>query len=395
MSVLADFEKNKSVKLLYMYTQRILFNILQKNIFKGKVILIYGARRTGKTTLVKQLIGEIAAVSVYVNCELQENKDILSTTNSFLLKDFIGQNKLVVLDEAQNLENIGLILKVLVDTFPDVQFIATGSSSFELSSKISEPLTGRSRQYLLLPFSIEEINQSQTLSVIKSSLSVILKYGTYPQVFHCESNEKIEELMEISSNYLYKDLLQYQDVKKPDLLNVLLKALALQTGSESSWNELAQLTGSNVHTVRRYVELLEKSFVIFRLNSFSRNLRKELNKSQKIYFFDTGIRNAIIRNFNDLNIRNDTGGLWENFCISERLKYNENHRKFVNTYFWRTYDQKEIDYIEEKDGKLICFEFKYNERSKSKFPEEFIKTYHGSEFRVITPENFYSLFNDE
>jgi predicted AAA+ superfamily ATPase len=371
---------------------RTIITQLEDQLFKGKVLILYGARRTGKTTLVKHLLTKFSEKSAYINCELQEYKDALSITNSGLLAEFIGNRKLIIFDEAQHIANIGLVLKVLVDTFPQVQFIATGSSSFELSGMVSEPLTGRSRQFLLLPFSLEEIGQSLNPIQIKANLSNFLRFGLYPQVFTSVGDEKIEELAEISSNYLYRDLFQFEQIKKPDLLFKLLAAIALQTGSESSLNELAQITGTNVHTVKRYLELLEKSFVIFRLNSFSRNLRKELAKSQKIYFYDVGIRNAVIRNFNEMNLRTDVGGLWENFCITERIKFNQNHRRFVNTYFWRTYDQKEIDYIEEKDGHLTCFEFKYSEGSLGKFPAEFSETYHNSSFKVITPANFFELY---
>lgn len=342
--------------------------------------------------MVKYLLRKFPEKSAYINCELQEYKDALSTTNSGLLAEFIGNRELIIFDEAQHITNIGLVLKVLIDTFPQVQFIATGSSSFELSGMVSEPLTGRSRQFLLLPFSLEEIGKLLNPIQIKANLPNFLRFGLYPQVFNSIGDDKIEELAEISSSYLYKDLFQFEQIKKPDLLFKLLAAIALQTGSESSLNELAQITGTNVHTVKRYLELLEKSFVIFRLNSFSRNLQKELGKSQKIYFYDVGIRNAVIRNFNEMNLRTDAGGLWENFCITERIKFNQNHRRFVNTYFWRTYDQKEIDYIEEKDGHLTCFEFKYAEGATVKFPAEFSETYPNSSFKVITPGNFYELY---
>lgn len=375
-----------------MQVSRTIIAQLEDQLFKGKVLILYGARRTGKTTLVKHLLTKFSEKSAYINCELQEYKDALSTTNSGLLAEFIGNRELIIFDEAQHISNIGLVLKVLVDTFPQVQFIATGSSSFELSGMVFEPLTGRSRQFLLLPFSLEEIGQSLNPIQIKANLPNFLRFGLYPQVFNSIGDDKIEELAEISSNYLYKDLFQFEQIKKPDLLFKLLAAIALQTGNESSLNELAQITGTNVHTVKRYLELLEKSFVIFRLNSFSRNLRKELAKSQKIYFYDVGIRNAVIRNFNEMNLRTDVGGLWENFCINERIKFNQNHRRFVNTYFWRTYDQKEIDYIEEKDGHLTCFEFKYAEGATGKFPAEFSETYPNSSFKVITPGNFYELY---
>ncbi|TVQ16078.1 MAG: ATP-binding protein [Bacteroidetes bacterium] len=374
-----------------MLFQRILQQTIETALFKGKVIIVYGARRTGKTTLVRQILKKYPENAEYINCELQEYQEALNTTNSVLLKDFIGKNRLIVLDEAQHIHNIGLILKVLVDTFPHVQFIATGSSSFDLSSKISEPLTGRLRQYLLLPLSVEELREHFSLIDLQAMLPNILRFGLYPQVFTAAGNEKIEELTDISNNYLYKDILQFENLKKPELISGLLKAIALQTGSEASYNELAQLTGTNVHTVRRYLELLEKNFIIFRLSSFSRNLRKEINKSQKFFFYDLGIRNALIRNYNEPEIRTDTGSLWENFCISERIKYNENHRNFANTYFWRTYDQKEIDYLEEGAGELKCFEFKYNPKTKSKIPAEFLTTYPGSSFSVITPNNFYEL----
>ncbi|WP_026951054.1 ATP-binding protein [Algoriphagus mannitolivorans] len=377
-----------------MQVSRTIITQLEDQLFKGKVLILYGARRTGKTTLVKHLLEKFSEKSAYINCELQEYKDALSTTNSGLFAEFIGNRELIIFDEAQHIANIGLVLKVLVDTFPHVQFIATGSSSFELSGMVSEPLTGRSRQFLLLPFSLEEIGQSLNPIQIKANLPNFLRFGLYPQVYNSIGDEKIEELAEISSNYLYKDLFQFEQIKKPDLLFKLLAAIALQTGSESSLNELAQITGTNVHTVKRYLELLEKSFVIFRLNSFSRNLRKELAKSQKIYFYDVGIRNAVIRNFNEMNLRTDVGGLWENFCITERIKFHQNHRRFVNIYFWRTYDQKEIDYIEEKDGHLTCFEFKYADGATGKFPAEFSETYPNSSFKVITPGNFYDLYRD-
>jgi predicted AAA+ superfamily ATPase len=267
-----------------MEIQRKILSVIQKQLYKGKVIILYGARRTGKTTLVKTLVEEKPAIAAYFNCELQENQELLSHTNSVLLRDFVGKNKLIILDEAQHIQNIGLILKVLVDTFPSTQFIATGSSSFELSNQIAEPLTGRSRQFHLFPFSLEEIYQNQNLIQIKSSLPNYLRFGLYPQVYMTEGEEKVEELIDISNNYLYKDILQLDSVKKPDILHKLLKAIALQLGSESSINELAQLTGSNVHTINRYLDLLEKSFVIFRLSAFSRNLRKEINKSQKFIF---------------------------------------------------------------------------------------------------------------
>jgi len=258
-----------------------------------------------------------------------------------------------------------------------------------------EPLTGRSRIFHLYPFSLAEIKEKHDLISIQANFSNFLRYGMYPEVFLKSENDAIEELNNIAGNYLYKDILQYENLKRSDLLINLLRALALQIGSEISLNEISRLLGENINTIKRYIELLEKAFVIIRLRSFSRNLRKEIAKGQKIYFIDLGIRNALIQNFNPLNMRNDTGGLWENFCIIERIKHNQNIRQFVNTYFWRTYDQKEIDYIEESGGKLQAFEFKFNKKSKTKPPAEFLEFYPGSSFQEIHQENFSILFCPE
>ena len=363
---------------------------IEGSLFKGKVSIIYGARRVGKTTLSKQIINNYSQ-SKYINCELLQNKIALETTNSELLLNFIGDYRLIILDEAQFINNIGLILKIITDTFTDIQIIATGSSSFDLSNYISEPLTGRSREYILFPFSMEEIKHKSDLLTAHAKLNNILRFGLYPEVFDKNETDAIEELNNIASNYLYKDILQFEKIKRSDLLMNLLRALALQLGNEMSYNELANMLGENVHTIKRYIELLEKSFVIFRLSSFSRNLRKEIGKGQKIYFYDLGIRNAIIQNFNPMILRNDTGGLWENFCILERKKINHNKRKFVNTYFWRTYDQKEIDYIEEEGGKLKTYEFKFNPKAKTKVPKEFLKTYPESEFNTIHSNNYWDF----
>jgi predicted AAA+ superfamily ATPase len=374
-----------------MIFQRTIKQKIETFLFQGKVIIIYGARRVGKTTLSKQLL-ESYPESKYINCELLQNKTALETTNSELLKNFLGAYKLLVLDEAQNISGIGSILKIITDTFPDIQIIATGSSSFELGNKVMEPLTGRSRVFHLYPFSLAEIKETHDFNEIRANLNNILRYGMYPEVFLKSENDAIEELNNIAGNYLYKDILQYENLKRSDLLINLLRALALQVGNEISLNELSRLLGENMNTIKRYIELLEKSFVICRLHSFSRNLRKEIAKGQKIYFIDPGIRNALIQNFNPLALRNDIGALWENFCIIERMKHNQNTRKFVNTYFWRTYDQKEIDYIEESGGNLQAFEFKFNEKVKTKPPAEFLESYSGSSFQVIHQENFLQFF---
>jgi predicted AAA+ superfamily ATPase len=363
---------------------------IENNLHKGKVLIVYGARRVGKTTLMKQIL-EAHPSGTYVNCELLQYKSALETTNSELLKDFIGNTDLLILDEAQQINEIGRVLKIIVDSFPAIQVIATGSSSFELIDKTSEPLTGRSRFYELMPFSLTELIQKYNKIDLNAKLENILRFGLYPEVFDLPEQEAIEELQNISSNYLYKDILRIESIKRPDLIHRLLKALALQLGSESSYNELAGMLGENVHTIKRYIEILERCFVIFRLPSFSRNLRKELGRRNKIYFYDLGIRNSLIMSFNSLDLRNDTSALWENFCIVERLKFNSEKRRFMNKYFWRTYDQKEIDYIEESGGRLHAFEFKWGPVNKSRIPAEFSRTYPDCTCTIINQDNYWTL----
>ncbi len=366
---------------------RILQERIEKMMFKNKVIIVYGARRVGKTTMVNQILQNNQS-GKYFNCDLLQVKSALETTNSTLLHDFIGDSKLIVLDEAQQIENIGKILKIMIDNFPGVQIIVTGSSSFELANTLSEPLTGRSRQFVLFPFSMEELHEKEAWLDLNAKLNKIIVHGLYPEVYGLSGDEAVEELQNISSNYLYKDVLQLSSIKRPDLILKLMKALALQVGSEYSLNEIAVLLGENVHTIKKYIEILEQAFVIFNLKSFSRNLRKELGKRNKVFFYDNGIRNSILMNFNQLDSRNDTGQLWENFCISERLKHNNNHRQFKNIYFWRTYSQVEIDYIEEYNGELFAYEFKWGNTKRKKPPKEFLEAYENSVYQVIDRDNY-------
>lgn len=369
--------------------KRILQPAIEKVLFKGKVIVIYGARRVGKTTLAKQIISSYQN-SRYINCELGQNQDALETTNTDLLISYLGRKtRIAVLDEAQHIINIGLVLKVLADTFPALQLIVTGSSGFDLINKIAEPLTGRSRFFHLHTLAFEELLQVKDILTLKYSPDTMMRFGFYPEVFGKSEEEAIEELNNLSSNYLYKDLLIFENLRRSDLIRNLVKALALQTGNEVSLNNLANMLGENVHTIKRYIELLEKTFVIFRLSSFSRNLRNEIGKGMKVYFYDLGIRNSIIRNFNPADLRTDAGGMWENFFIAERMKYNNNHRKMANIYFWRTYQRHEIDLIEETHGKITAFECKYNTRKKTIFPELFRETYPGSEYVVINRDTFW------
>jgi len=354
----------------------------------NKIVLILGARRVGKTTLVKSFIEHVPDAK-YFNCELLQNKEALETTNSELLFSFLGQYKYIVFDEAQSIKNIGAILKIIHDTFPEKKIIATGSSAFYLSQQAGEPLTGRSREFIMSALSFEEVSNHEDIISAKAKIENMLRFGLYPEVFGKSENYAIDELENITSNYLYKDILQFEYLKKPDLLYNLLKLLAFQIGKKVSYNELANKLGVHINTIKRYIELLEQNYVIFRLPALSNNPRNEIGKNQKVYFNDCGIRNAIIRNFNPLSIRNDIGQLWENFIISERRKMNLNHRIYLNSYFWRNYQKKEIDYIEETGGKLELFECKYNTQKKVTIPKDFENNYKKFSFNVINPDNFW------
>ncbi len=369
--------------------QRLLQQSVEQQLFKGKTILLTGARQTGKTHLVKTILEKHQGA--YYNCELQEVKELLETTSITTLKKLVPNSKLVVFDEAQDIDDIGKKLKVLHDEIDGIQIIATGSSSFDLLNKASEPLTGRSRDYLLFPLSFQEIIADAGLIHAKGIINELLVYGTYPEVYTAHSNdEKIEALTNISNNYLYKDTLKYEDIKKPFVFKKLLTILALQVGSEVSLNKLSNKTNVSIQTVEKYLDILEKNYIIFPLISFSRNLAKEITKSRKYYFYDLGIRNSIINNFNPMSLRQDAGQLWENFCTLERKKYNLYARLQKNLYFWRTYDQQEIDLIEEYGGKLHVYQFKYN-AAKAKFPKIFSDAYHDSSFYLINQNNVFDL----
>ncbi len=361
---------------------------IEKAMELNKVIILLGARRVGKTTLVKSLMENLSNAR-YVNCELLQNKEALETKNSETLHAFFGKYDYLFLDEAQNIKNIGQTLKIIHDNFPTIKLIATGSSAFRLQQESGEPLTGRSRIFHLQPLSFREIVHHNDLLSAKGQLENILRFGLYPEIYKQPEDFSIEELENIASNYLYKDILQFENLKKPDLLYNLLKALALQVGSEVSLNELSNKLNVHVNTVKRYIELLEQNYVIYRLGALSNNPRNEIGKSQKIYFYDCGIRNAIIRNFSPINLRNDIGQLWENFFISERLKNNANSRKFVNTYFWRNYQRKEIDFIEEVNNIYHAFECKYNPKKTAKAPIDFANHYENFRFHTVNTENFW------
>jgi len=372
-----------------MSVKRIIQTKIEKDLFKGKISIIYGARQVGKTTLAKEIQKKYTENSLYLNCDEPDVRDALTNKTSTELKSFLGNKKLVIIDEAQRVENIGLTLKLLADNFPETQILATGSSAFDLSNKISEPLTGRKNEYYLYPFSLEELKFIYSEMEIDRILERRIVFGMYPEIVQGGGKPE-QNLKSLALSYTYKDILQYQYIKNPEILEKLLRALALQIGNEVSYNELSEIIGIDKNTVASYIQLLEKTFIIFRLGPFSRNLRNELKKLRKIYFYDTGIRNALINNFNPLNLRQDVGALWENFIISERVKYNQNNFLDKNIYFWRTTSGQEIDYIEEGNGKIAGFEMKW-QKDKFKKPKLFLDAYVGSDAELIN-KNSYKKF---
>lgn len=352
----------------------------------NKAIILMGARQVGKSTLLHSLLDGDDSV-LWLNGDDDDVRELFRSISSTRLKAIVGNRKTVVIDEAQRIEDIGLRLKLITDQMPGVQVIATGSSSFELSSKVNEPLTGRKRELKLFPLSFREMVSHTSFLEERRMIPHRLIYGYYPEVVCSPSNEKVV-LKELTDSYLYKDLLSFDTLRKPDVIVRLLKALALQIGSQVSYNELSSLLGLSSKTVEKYLDILEKSYIIFRLGSFSRNMRNELKLSRKIYFWDLGIRNALIGNMAPLENRNDTGALWENFLIAERMKYNSYSNSFAQSYFWRTKDQSEVDYLEEEDGNLSAYEFKWKPaKSKTKCPASFAAAYPSSTYKVITPDN--------
>jgi predicted AAA+ superfamily ATPase len=367
--------------------QRLLESVIKERLFKKKGIIVVGPRQVGKTTLLRQLMETTHKQQLFLNCDEPDVRERLTLPNSAQLQALIGHAELVLIDEAQRVKDIGITLKLLIDNFPNVQVIVTGSSALELSNRINEPLTGRKFEYTLLPFSVQELVEQSSQLEQNRLLEHRLVYGMYPDVVMNYGNER-EILNNIVSSYLYKDIFAFQDIRKPEIIEKLLQALALQLGSEVSFHEISKLLGIDTLTVQRYIDLLEKSYIVFSLKSLSRNLRNELKKSRKIYFYDNGVRNAIISNFNPVSLREDIGALWENFMISERLKRNVYTADYNNSYFWRTTQQQEIDYIEEKDGILYAYEFKRNKNKKTRLNRTFSTNYPNSHFTVVNSENY-------
>ncbi len=363
---------------------RILQTTLKKKLKDQKAVIVLGPRQVGKTTLLAELFS--SPDTLWLNGDDSDTRAILESPNATKLKAIAGKHKFLVIDEAQRIENIGVCIKIFTDQVKNVKVIATGSSAFELANKINEPLTGRKWEFFLYPLSFKEMVDHHGLLTEKRLLEQRLLYGYYPEVINNPTEAK-SIIKSLADSYLYKDVLIWEKINKPDKLERLVQALAFQVGSEVSYNELGQTCGLDKETVEKYIQLLEKAFIIFRLNSFSRNLRNELRKSRKIYFFDNGIRNAVINQFSPLASRNDKGALWENFIISERFKHTHYEQIFCSRYFWRTTAQQEIDYIEERDGEIYAWEFKWNPKKKTLFTKTFTNEYNPVETNTVSPDN--------
>jgi predicted AAA+ superfamily ATPase len=369
---------------------RLLLDKLRERMFQGKAVIVLGARQTGKTSLVRRLLADYPEASVFLNADRPEVRRELTDASVPTLRRLAGNTRLVVIDEAQRIKNIGLTLKLFTDELPHIQVVATGSSAFELANEINEPLTGRKWEFYLFPIAWAELEAALTPIAAREQLENRLIYGMYPEVINQAGSER-EVLLSLSGSYLYKDVFEFRGVRKPEILGQLLQALALQLGSEVSYNELSQLLGVDKNTISNYLDLLEKTYIIFRLMPLSRNLRNEIGSSRKIYFYDNGIRNAVLENFSPLALRTDVGALWENFLISERWKINRYLDRHGKRYFWRTKGQQEVDYVEEADGQFRAWEFKWNPKAAGRFPSSFMEAYHPILTQIISTNNFESF----
>lgn len=358
---------------------------IQKNFKDNKVVVLLGARQVGKTSLLTKLTEKQNNV-MWLYGDDMDTREYFQNPNATKIKNLIGNNKIVVIDEAQRIENIGLCLKIIHDQIKKVKVLATGSSTFELANKINEPLTGRKWEYMMFPLSFAEMVNHTSLLEEHRLLESRLIYGYYPDVVNNPENAE-NILKQLANSYLYKDILTWERIQKPDRMEKLVQAIAFQTGNLVSYNELGQMSGLDNQTVEHYINLLEKAFILFRIGTYSRNLRNELKKSRKIYFYDNGLRNAIINQFNPVRMRNDIGALWENFMVVERMKRNVYSNYYTNIYFWRNKNQQEIDYVEERNGKLNVFEFKWSV-AKVKFPNEFVNMYQPKQTLVVSKENY-------
>ena len=372
-----------------VYIPQKLLEKIKKSIEPNKVIVVYGPRRCGKTTLLKKFLEQTNEDYLSVQGDDIFIKEDLGSQSIEKLKKFIGKHKLLIIDEAQKIPNIGLNLKLIVDSIEGIKILVSGSASFDLYQQVGEPLTGRKMTFCLYPLSQIEFSKIEKFHETKANLESRLIFGSYPEAVLAEDNQKrIYYLKELISSYLYKDILELDGLKHSDKIVKILQLLSFQIGNEVSYSEIGSQIGLNKKTVERYLDLLEKVFVIFKLRGLSRNPRKEISKSPKYYFYDLGVRNALIGNFNPINIRNDVGLLWENYLIYERLKKQEYSSIYANNYFWRTYTQKEVDFVEEREGKLFGYEFKWGKDKSVKEPKEWRQTYSNTEYKIINPENY-------
>jgi predicted AAA+ superfamily ATPase len=368
-----------------MFIERMQGKAIRKRFFCGKAILLYGPRQCGKTTLIQALLSRDEGKVLFLNGDEPDVREMVGHITSTRLRSLMGDKKILVIDESQRIPNVGLTIKLVTDQMRDVQLIATGSSAFDLAEKTSEPLTGRKFEFTLLPFSFGELVRANGLLEERRLLPVRLVYGAYPEPVLNTSDAPIL-LRSLAGSYLYKDLLMLEQIKKPVLLEKVVRALALQCGSEVSFHELGQLVGADPKTVEKYVDLLEKTYVVFTLPAFSRNMRNEIKKSRKIFFYDCGIRNAVLGNFLPLESRTDTGILWENYLQAERRKLLLAEGSDARSFFWRTTSQKEIDYVEERPEGLAVYEFKWRDLGRTRLPKAFAAAYPKAVMHVITPE---------
>ena len=384
------------LQILFLYLckktgmiNRIIKGSILSDYKRRKVIVLLGARQVGKTTLLSELCeGKDRVLSL--NCDNVDDVLALEGKTTTELRQLLSSYELVFIDEAQRVKNVGLTLKMIGDLKLETQVVVTGSSSLDMADEINESATGRLIEYNLFPFSLPELALYSSEREENRLLENRMIYGLYPEVV-TEPGDAKRTLMTLTNNYLYKDLFAYKGIKKPELIQKLVRALALQLGSEVSYNELSNLLGVDRGTVETYINLLEKCFVVFRLDSFSRNLRNEIKKGKKVYFYDNGVRNAVLSNFAPLELRNDVGALWENLMVSERVKRNAYSGNYAQLFFWRTHEQQEIDLIEEQDGMLHTFEFKWNGKARSSQPKVFARSYPSSTYEVITPENYWAF----
>ena len=366
-----------------MYS-RYLRKRIENRLGSGKAIVVIGPRQVGKTTLIESIL----ATKDYLLLDGDDPKTrtILTEPNTEQIRTILGKYKYVFIDEAQRIEGIGLTMKIITDRFKDVQLFTSGSSSFDLTNKINEPLTGRKWEYQLFPISWEEFENHHGYIYSEQQLENRLLYGFYPDVLNNVGDE-ISILRNLVNSYLYKDILSYSEIRKPEVLDKLVQALAIQVGNEVNYSELAQIVNVDKNTISKYIDILQKGYIIFKLGSFSRNVRNEIKTNKKIYFYDNGVRNMVIGNFNPLELRTDKGALWENFLISERIKQIEYKQSLARVFFWRTKQQQEVDFVEENSGNIIGYEFKWNKKKTTKLPKTFVESYN-AESNVIDKDNF-------